>query len=77
MTPLKILTAFFLLLFSAATAQVRVWQSTLTLPTYEEGAPDPNPPFDQYANGRFNYPYTLRDNLTNQRTAHSWRAVLL
>jgi tetratricopeptide (TPR) repeat protein len=77
MTPLKILAAFILLLFSAATAQVRVWQSTLTLPTYEEGAPDPNPPFDQYANGRYNYPYTLRDNLTNQRTDHAWRAVFL
>src|SRR3984893_6574190 len=77
MTPLKILAAFFLLLFSSATAQVRVWQSTLTLPTYEEGAPDPNPPFDQYANSRFNYPYTLRDNLTNQRTDHAWRALFL
>lgn len=77
MTPPKILAAFFLLLVSAATAQVRVWQSTLTLPTYEEGAPDPNPPFDQYANGRFNYPYPLRDNLTNQRTDHAWRAVFL
>ena len=56
---------------------MRVWQGTLTLPTYEEGAPDPNPPFDQYANGRFNYPYTLRDTLTNRRTDHAWRAVFL
>ena len=53
-----------------ATAQVRVWQGTLTLPTYEEAAPDPNPPFDQYANSRFNYPYTLRDNLTSPRGDH-------
>ena len=60
-----------------ASAQVRVWQGTLTLPTYEEGAPDPNPPFDQYANGRFNYPYTLRDNLTDRRTDHAWRAVFM
>jgi hypothetical protein len=69
----------FLFLFSLpmASAQVHVWQGTLTLPTYEEGAPDPNPPFDQYANGRFNYPYTLRDNLTNRRTDHAWRAVFL
>ncbi|HEX4784667.1 MAG TPA: DUF5107 domain-containing protein [Candidatus Sulfotelmatobacter sp.] len=58
-------------------AQVRVWQGTLTLPTYEEGAPDTNPPFDQYANGRFNYPYTLRDDLTGRRTDHAWRAVFL
>ena len=27
-----------------ASAQVRVWQGTLSLPTYEEGPPDPNPP---------------------------------
>ena len=47
------------------------------MPTYEEGAPDPNPPFDQYANGRFNYPYTLRDTLTNRRVDHAWRAVFL
>ena len=66
-----------LLTLSTASAQVRVWQGTLTLPTYEEGPPDPNPPFDQYANGRFNYPYTLRHNLTNLRTNHAWRAVFL
>ena len=76
MMPLRILAAFFSL-FSLATAQVRVWKGTLTLPTYEEGAPDPNPPFDQYANGRFNYPYTLRHNLTDHRTEHVWRAVFL
>ena len=60
-----------------AHAQVRVWQATLTLPTYEEGAPDPNPPFDAFSTGRFNYPYTLRENLTNQPVPHDWRAVYL
>jgi tetratricopeptide (TPR) repeat protein len=73
----KLLSAFLLLFLCQATAQVRVWQGTLTLPTYEEAAPDPNPPFDQYANDRFNYPYTLRTNLTNQRTDHAWRALFL
>ena len=77
MMPLKIPAAFLLLSFSVATAQVKVWQGTLTLPTYEEGAPDPNPPFDQYANSRFNYPYTLRDRLTDQRRDHAWRAIFL
>lgn len=72
-----LLSAFVLLSLCPATAQVRVWQGTLTLPTYEEAAPDPNPPFDQYANQRFNYPYTLRTNLTNQRTDHAWRALFL
>jgi len=60
-----------------AHAQVRVWQGTLTLPTYEEGLPDPNPPFDQFTTNRFNYPYTLRNNLTSRRVDHSWRAVYL
>jgi tetratricopeptide (TPR) repeat protein len=67
----------FLALAIAAPAQVRVWLGTLTLPTYEEGMPDPNPPFDQYTSNRFNYPYTLRDNLTNRRVDHKWRAIYL
>ena len=33
--------------------------------------------FDQFAGNRFNYPYTLRDNLTSQRLNHDWRAVYL
>jgi len=74
---LKIISAVLFLSSIIASAQVRVWQGTLTLPTYEEGAPDPNPPFDQYAGSRFDYPYTLRDNLTDRRTDHAWRAVFL
>jgi tetratricopeptide (TPR) repeat protein len=60
-----------------ASAQVRLWQGTLSLPTYEEGPPDPNPPFDQFATTRFNYPYTLRTNVTARRTDHQWRAIFL
>src|SRR5579871_2391946 len=73
----EIFAGFVFLSTLTASAQVRVWQGTMTLPTYEEGAPDPNPPFDQYANSRFNYPYTLRDDLTDRRTDHAWRAVFL
>ncbi|MBV9341332.1 MAG: DUF5107 domain-containing protein [Acidobacteria bacterium] len=70
--------AVLLLVVSAgAGAQVRVWQGTIALPTYEEDLPDPNPPFDQLASTRFNYPYTLRTHLTNRRTDHVWRAVFL
>lgn len=61
----------------AAQPDVRVWQGALALPTYEEGAPDPNPPFDQMTTGRFNYPYTLRTNLTSRRVVHEWRAIYL
>ncbi|HKW61431.1 MAG TPA: DUF5107 domain-containing protein [Candidatus Acidoferrum sp.] len=57
--------------------QVQVWEGVLKLPTYEEGAPDPNPPFDQFSTGRFNYPYTLRNEITNERQEHEWRAVYL
>ena len=49
--------------FSSVHAQVRVWEGTLTLPTYEEGLPDPNPPFDQFAGNRFNYPLLLPDRM--------------
>src|ERR1700677_2153592 len=61
----------------AAPSDVRVWQGILTLPTYQEGLPDPNPPFDQLTTGRFNYPYTLRNNLSSRRVDHNWRAIYL
>ena len=59
-------------------ARVRAWEGTLTLPTYDEGAPDPNAPFDllQPA-GRPNYPYTIRDVLTDRRRPRAWRALFL
>ena len=57
---------------------VRVWQDTLTLPTYEEGLPDPNPPFDLFATTtRYNYPYTLRMNTTGKSAPHAWRTLNL
>ena len=52
-------------------------KARLRLPTYEEGLPDPNPPFDQFTTNRFNYPYTLRNNLTSTRSDHAWRAIYL
>ncbi len=47
------------------------------MPTYEEGQPDPNPPFDIYQTNSFNYPYTLRTNLTGVKADHAWRAIFL
>ena len=58
-------------------SQVRVWEGVLDLPVYEEGAPDPNPSFDQFATDRFNYPYTLRKETTEQRREHHLRAIYL
>jgi tetratricopeptide (TPR) repeat protein len=77
MKRITVFVATLLFLSPFSIAQVRVWRGTLTLPTYEEGAPDPNPPFDEYANNRFNYPYTLRNNVTNKRADHAWRALFL
>jgi len=70
----------FLALLSAAlpaAAQVRVWEGTLSLPVYEEGSPDRNPPFDQFETTRFSYPYTLRREITDQRVNHNLRAIYL
>jgi tetratricopeptide (TPR) repeat protein len=56
---------------------VRIWQDTLTIPTYEQGSPDPNPPFDLFAAGRINYPYTLLTNLTGHSAPRVWRTLNL
>jgi Tfp pilus assembly protein PilF len=58
-------------------SQVRVWEGVLDLPVYEEGDPDPNPPFDQFATTRFSYPYTLRNEITGQPYLHQLRAIYL
>jgi tetratricopeptide (TPR) repeat protein len=72
------LLVFFLAVSTTPTpGQVRVWEGVLNLPAYEEGAPDPNPSFDQFAIGRFSYPYTLRKEITDQRVEHQWRAIYL
>jgi tetratricopeptide (TPR) repeat protein len=71
------LAAAIVFCLEAPAAEVRVWQGVLTLPTYQEGAPDPNPPFDQFAGTRFNYPYTLRESITDRRVDTAWRALYL
>ena len=59
------------------TTAVRVWEGTMDIPTYEEGLPDANPPFDVFQTRRFNYPYTLRENLTDRRSVQRWRTLNL
>jgi tetratricopeptide (TPR) repeat protein len=56
---------------------VRVWEGSVQLPTYAEGPANPNPPFDLFSFGRFNYPYPIRDALTNQRELVRWRSLHL
>ena len=68
---------FLLIGVGIAHSQVRAWEGTLQLPVYEEGSPDPNPPFDEYATNRFSYPYTLRTEITGRRVPHDLRAIYL
>ena len=75
--PERRLLALVLLALPLSAASVRVWEGTLPLPTTVEGAPDPNPPFDIFSTTKFNYPYTLRENLTGEQKTVNWRAVFL
>jgi tetratricopeptide (TPR) repeat protein len=60
-----------------STPAVRAWEGELALPTTVEGPANPNPPFDQFALGRFNYPYALRDAVTDQERVERYRALFL
>jgi predicted Zn-dependent protease len=74
----RLFTLCLLAIAPGTGAQVRVWEGILELPVYEEGAPDSNPSFDQFATGgRFSYPYTLRKEVTDRRVVHKLRAIYL
>ena len=75
----SILAQFFPSSLSAA--DVRVWEETLVIPTYEVGPPDKNPRFYagrayQGAQGRV-YPYPMIDAVTDTRKEVSYNAVYL
>lgn len=60
---------------------VKVWQETITLPTWTTGAEDPNPMFlekrvYQGSSGAV-YPYGVIDTLTGEREMRDYRAVWL
>jgi len=61
----------------AAEPSVRAWQASLTLPTWEEGAPEAVPTFDILSPGRSWYPYPTRSNLGKQRHDEEWRSLNL
>src|SRR5437868_8527894 len=77
------LTAAMALATTLSAAQpvprVRAWQDTLTLPTYLEGPPDPNPPFSLFdSSGASQYPYTMRPNIgSSERKNVPWRSLNL
>jgi tetratricopeptide (TPR) repeat protein len=77
MSPGFILAPALLAVAAAPAPAVRVWQATEEIPTYEEGLPDVNPPFDLFSSTRFNYPYTIRENLTDRRSQRTWRTLNL
>ena len=70
--------AFALVLFwgTRLGAEVQVREGTLDLPTDEEGPPDVNPPFDLFVT-KFNYPYSLRDNITGRQTVVRYQTLEL
>jgi tetratricopeptide (TPR) repeat protein len=72
---------FLSLVLCAQVSRVRVWQDSITLPTYRERPPDAVPPFDQLAlagtGNRSVYPYTLRLNMTSEKYNASWRVLNL
>jgi len=55
----------------------RVWEATLTIPTYELGAPNPYPAFPGWRGRRPVYPYPMLDTLSDRRVAHEHRVVHL
>jgi tetratricopeptide (TPR) repeat protein len=67
----------FLFVPSIAHAQpVHAWEGTITVPTYQLGPPDPNPPF-ALVNAHPVYPYPMLDDLSDQRVPKSYRAIYL
>ncbi len=68
----------FLFPFDQVRAGVKVWEGTMDLPTYQEGPPDVNPPFDLFKTRSFiTYPYTTRENLTDKKSIRTWRTLNL
>jgi tetratricopeptide (TPR) repeat protein len=64
------------LIDSAGAATVRVWQGTISIPTFLLGPPDPNPPFS-LVNPHNIYPYTALDDLTSKKEVVTYPAIFL
>ncbi|MCK5066786.1 MAG: DUF5107 domain-containing protein, partial [Bacteroidales bacterium] len=66
---------------SCLEGQVKVWEEMLTLPTYEPLPADKNPMFyvpDAYQGAkRVLYPYSLKDNLSSEKSEREHKAVYL
>ncbi|HXH51077.1 MAG TPA: DUF5107 domain-containing protein [Terriglobia bacterium] len=70
------LVLFLALVQAAQAANVRVWEGTISIPTYLLGPEDPNPQFP-LVNSHNIYPYTALDDLTDNREPKTYRAIYL
>ena len=71
-----LLFALLFISFTAHAQPVHAWEGTITIPTYELGPPDPNPPF-ALVNPHPVYPYPMLDDLSDQRAPKTYRAIYL
>ena len=71
-----VLALILLTLSSVASAQVRVWEEDVVIPTYPLGPDDVNPHFFALE-GSVIYPYTMQDNLTPVKVDRTYRAWFL
>ena len=62
--------------YVARAQAVHGWQGTITIPTYQLGPPDPNPPFS-LVNPNPVYPYAMLDDLSDERVPKNYRAIYL
>ena len=64
-------------------SKARVWEDKLTIPTYQVGPDDQNPPIlinrknPIHPGGSIIYPYPIQEVLTNTKEDRSWRAVYI
>ncbi|HEV2198351.1 MAG TPA: DUF5107 domain-containing protein [Bryobacteraceae bacterium] len=61
----------------AGATPVTVWQDSIRLITYGEGAPDPVPQFSIYTPNSPNYPYPVRSRVSQEHGMESWRTLNL
>jgi tetratricopeptide (TPR) repeat protein len=66
-----------------APIEVKAWEDTIVIPTYERGAEDPNPPLLMkrrgtiHAGSSITYPYPLQETLFNRKADRRWRIFYL
>lgn len=73
--------ALTLLASGYASAQVKLSEQKWTLPTYEVSPGDKNPMFfkgESYQGAsKVIYPYAMNDAISNERTMHDWKALIM